>query len=95
MFEMASELRPIGLNVLIEIVDEPQTTLIVVPERLKLLSQRGVVLECGPKVDLINECAPDDLVVIPRTAGLRYRQHGRDFMLIPSSDILGVIISDD
>ena len=59
MAELKMNLKPLGDKVVVEVIDEPQTTAsgIVLPDTAKEKSQRGKVLAVGARAKVVSESA--------------------------------------
>ena len=83
-------LKPLGDRVIVEIVDEPQTTLsgIVLPDTAKEKSQRGKVIAVGPGRVLDNgnraalEVSEGDTVMFAKYGGTEVTLDGKDLMIL-------------
>jgi chaperonin GroES len=82
--------KPLGERVLVQRVEESNTTAsgIIIPDNAKEKpSQAKVVAVSGEVKDL----QVDDLVVFGKYAGTELVLEGKDYLVIETSDILGVI----
>ena len=92
-------LKPLGDRVIVEIVDEPQTTLsgIVLPDTAKEKSQRGEVIAVGPGRVLDNgnraalEVSEGDTVMFAKYGGTEVTLDGKDLMILQERDIIAVV----
>ena len=92
-------LKPLGDRVIVEIVDEPQTTLsgIVLPDTAKEKSQRGKVIAVGPGRVLDNgnraalEVNEGDTVMFAKYGGTEVTLDGKDLMILQERDIIAVV----
>lgn len=92
-------LKPLGDRVIVEIVDEPQTTLsgIVLPDTAKEKSQRGKVIAVGPGRVLDNgnraalEVSEGDTVMFAKYGGTEVTLDGKDLMILQERDIIAVV----
>ena len=92
-------LKPSGDRVIVEIVDEPQTTLsgIVLPDTAKEKSQRGKVIAVGPGRVLDNgnraalEVSEGDTVMFAKYGGTEVTLDGKDLMILQERDIIAVV----
>lgn len=92
-------LKPLGDKVVVEVVDEPQTTAsgIVLPDSAKEKSQRGKVvavgsgklLDDGKRVAL--EVKVGDTVVFAKYGGTEITIEGKDLMILSERDIHAVV----
>ncbi|HEX7003314.1 MAG TPA: co-chaperone GroES [Trueperaceae bacterium] len=97
--ETRMSLRPLGDKVVVEIIDEPQTTAsgIVLPDTAKEKSQRGKVLAVGPGKVLDNgEREPMDLkegdtVVFAKYGGTELDLGGKELMILSLRDIHAIV----
>ncbi len=93
------QLKPLGDKVVVEVIDEPQTTAsgIVLPDSAKEKSQRGKVvavgsgklLDSGERVPL--EVKVGDTVVFAKYGGTEIDLDGKDFMILSERDIHAVV----
>jgi len=92
-------LKPLGDKVVVEVIDEPQTTAsgIVLPDTAKEKSQRGKVLAVGSGKLLDNgERAPleineGDTIVFAKYGGTEISLDGKELMILSERDIHAVI----
>jgi chaperonin GroES len=92
-------LKPLGDRVIVEIVDEPQTTAsgIVLPDTAKEKSQRGKVIAVGPGKVLDNgerapiEVSEGDTVMFAKYGGTEVTLDGKDLMILQERDIIAVV----
>ena len=92
-------LKPIGDKLIIEVIDEPQTTSsgIVLPDSAKEKSQRGKVvavgtgkvLDNGERVEL--EVKVGDTVVFAKYGGTEINIDGTDLMIMAERDIHAIV----
>lgn len=92
-------LKPIGDKLIIEVIDEPQTTTsgIVLPDSAKEKSQRGKVvavgtgkvLDNGERVEL--EVKVGDTVVFAKYGGTEINIDGTDLMIMAERDIHAIV----
>jgi chaperonin GroES len=92
-------LKPLGDKVVVEIIEEPQTTAsgIVLPDTAKEKSQRGKViavgsgklLDSGERVAL--EVKEGDTVVFAKYGGTEISLDGKDLMILSERDIHAVV----
>jgi chaperonin GroES len=93
------KLKPLGDKVVVEIVEEPETTAggIVLPATAKEKSQRGNVVAVGPGKLLDNgEHAPievkeGDTVLFAKYGGTEIDLDGKELMILSERDIHAVI----
>lgn len=93
------KLKPLGDKVVVEVIDEPQTTAsgIVLPDSAKEKSQRGKVvaigsgklLEDGNRVAL--EVKVGDTVVFAKYGGTEIDLDGKDLMILSERDIHAIV----
>ena len=93
------KLKPLGDKVVVEVIDEPQTTAsgIVLPDSAKEKSQRGKVvavgsgkmLEDGTRVAL--EVSVGDTVVFAKYGGTEIDLDGKDLMILSERDIHAIV----
>lgn len=93
------QLKPLGDKVVVEVIDEPQTTAsgIVLPDTAKEKSQRGKVLavgtgkmlDSGQRVEL--EVKEGDTVVFAKYGGTEISLDGKDLMILSERDIHAVV----
>ncbi len=92
-------LKPLGDRVIVEVVDEPQTTAsgIVLPDTAKEKSQRGKVIAVGPGKLLDNgeraavEVSEGDTVMFAKYGGTEVTLDGQDLMILQERDIIAVV----
>jgi len=92
-------LKPLGDKVVVEVIDEPQTTAsgIVLPDTAKEKSQRGKVLAVGPgKVLDSGEREPmevnvGDTVVFAKYGGTEVSLGAKELMILSQRDIHAVV----
>ncbi len=92
-------LKPLGDKVIVEVIDEPQTTAsgIVLPDTAKEKSQRGKViavgsgklLDSGERVAL--EIKEGDTIVFAKYGGTEISLDGKELMILSERDIHAVI----
>jgi len=93
------QLKPIGDKVVVEVIDEPQTTAsgIVLPDSAKEKSQRGKVVAVGSgKLLDSGERAPlevkvGDTVVFAKYGGTEIDLDGKDLMILSERDIHAIV----
>lgn len=94
------KLRPLGDKVIVEVIEEPQTTAsgLVLPDSAKEKSQRGKVLAAGPgKLDDKGnrepmDVAEGDTVLFAKYGGTEFNTDGRELMILSLRDIHAVIL---
>ena len=92
-------LKPLGDRVIVEVVDEPQTTAsgIVLPDTAKEKSQRGKVIAVGPGKMLDNgeraalEVSEGDTVMFAKYGGTEVTLDGKDLMILQERDIIAIV----
>ncbi len=92
-------LKPLGDRVIVEILDEPQTTAsgIVLPDTAKEKSQRGTVIAVGPGKLLdsgeraVVEVSEGDTVMFAKYGGTEVTLDGKDLMILQERDIIAVV----
>jgi chaperonin GroES len=92
-------LRPLGDKVIVEVIDEPQTTAsgIVLPDTAKEKSQKGKVIAVGPGKLLDNgqraalEVNEGDTVMFAKYGGTEVTLDGKDLMILSERDIHAII----
>lgn len=92
-------LKPLGDKVVVEVVDEPQTTAsgIVLPDSAKEKSQRGkvVAVGSGKLLDDGKRVAPEvnvgDTVVFAKYGGTEITIDGKDLMILSERDIHAIV----
>ena len=92
-------LKPIGDKLIIEVIDEPQTTTsgIVLPDSAKEKSQRGKVIAVGNGKVLDNgervalEVKVGDTVVFAKYGGTELNIDGTDLMIMAERDIHAIV----
>lgn len=92
-------LKPLGDKVVVEVIDEPQTTAsgIVLPDTAKEKSQRGKVLavgsgkllDSGERVAL--EVKEGDTIVFAKYGGTEISLDGKELMILSERDIHAVV----
>ena len=97
--ETRMSLRPLGDKVVVEIIDEPQTTAsgIVLPDTAKEKSQRGTVVAVGPGKVLDNgerepmDVKEGDTVVFAKYGGTELDLGGKELMILSLRDIHAIV----
>lgn len=92
-------LKPLGDRVIVEIIDEPQTTMsgIVLPDTAKEKSQRGKVIAVGPGKILDNgeraalEVSEGDTVMFAKYGGTEVSLDGKELMILQERDIIAIV----
>jgi chaperonin GroES len=82
--------KPLGDRVLVERTEEENTTAsgIIIPDNAKEKPSRAKVLAVGSEVE---DVKVDDVVVFGKYAGTDLVLDGKDYLVLDTSDILGVI----
>jgi len=99
MADKKQTLRPLGDKVVVEVIDEPQTTVsgIVLPDSAKEKSQRGKVIAVGTGKLLDNgnrepmEVKPGDTVLFAKYGGTEVELGGQELMILSQRDIHAVL----
>ncbi|MFO7546870.1 MAG: co-chaperone GroES [Trueperaceae bacterium] len=99
MAELKMNLKPLGDKVVVEVIDEPQTTAsgIVLPDTAKEKSQRGKVLAVGAGKVLDNgerepmEVEVGDTVVFAKYGGTEINLGGQELMILSQRDIHAIV----
>lgn len=92
-------LKPLGDKVVVEVIDEPQTTIsgIVLPDSAKEKSQRGKVIAVGSGKLLENgtrepmEVKVGDTVLFAKYGGTEVDLGGQEVMILSQRDIHAVV----
>lgn len=92
-------LKPLGDRVVVEVIDEPQTTAsgIVLPDTAKEKSQKGKVIAVGAGKLLDNgERAPievkeGDTVMFAKYGGTEVSLDGKELMVLAERDIIAIV----
>ncbi len=92
-------LKPLGDKVVVEVIDEPQTTAagIVLPDTAKEKSQRGKVLAVGSGKMLDNgervalEVNEGDTVLFAKYGGTEVNLEGKELMILSERDIHAIV----
>jgi chaperonin GroES len=95
----AAGLKPIGDKIIVEVVDEPQTTLggIIIPDTAKEKSQRGKVVAVGSGRTLDNgqkvalEVKVGDVVVYAKYGGTEFKLGNQELMILSERDIHAIV----
>ncbi len=92
-------LKPLGDKIVVEVIDEPQTTAsgIVLPDTAKEKSQRGKVLaigsgkllDSGERIAL--EVSVGDTVVFAKYGGTEVSLDGKDLMILSERDVHAIV----
>jgi chaperonin GroES len=93
------QLKPLGDKVVVEVIDEPQTTAsgIVLPDSAKEKSQRGKVVAVGSGKLLDNgervalEVSVGDTVVFAKYGGTEIDIGGKEMMILSERDIHAIV----
>ena len=99
MADKKQTLRPLGDKVVVEVIDEPQTTVsgIVLPDSAKEKSQRGKVIAVGTGKLLDHgtreprEVKVGDTVLFAKYGGTEVDLGGKDLMILSQRDIHAVL----
>ena len=99
MAESKQSLRPIGDKVVVEVIDEPQTTAsgLVLPDTAKEKSQRGKVIAVGTGKLLDNgtrepiEVKVGETVLFAKYGGTEIKLGGQELMILSQRDIHAVL----
>ncbi|MFA5594976.1 MAG: co-chaperone GroES [Trueperaceae bacterium] len=99
MANSKQSLRPIGDKVVVEVIDEPQTTAsgLVLPDTAKEKSQRGKVIAVGSGKLLDNgnrepiEVKVGDTVLFAKYGGTEIELGGQELMILSQRDIHAVL----
>ncbi|HRN19571.1 MAG: co-chaperone GroES [Trueperaceae bacterium] len=99
MADKKQNLRPLGDKVVVEVIDEPQTTVsgIVLPDSAKEKSQRGKVIAVGTGKLMDNgsrepmEVKPGDTVLFAKYGGTEVELGGQELMILSQRDIHAVL----
>mgnify|MGYP002738720654 FL=1 len=99
MADSKQSLRPIGDKVVVEVIDEPQTTAsgLVLPDTAKEKSQRGKVVAVGTGKLLDNgnrepiEVKVGDTVLFAKYGGTEIELGGQELMILSQRDIHAVL----
>jgi len=100
MADSKISLKPLGDKVVVEVIDEPQTTAsgIVLPDSAKEKSQRGKVLAVGAGKVLDNgsrepmEVSVGDTVVFAKYGGTEIDLGGQQLMILAQRDIHAIVL---
>ncbi len=99
MAESKQSLRPIGDKVVVEVIDEPQTTAsgLVLPDTAKEKSQRGKVIAVGSGKLLDNgnrepiEVKVGDTVLFAKYGGTEVEVRRQELMILSQRDIHAIL----
>ncbi len=99
MANQKMNLKPLGDKVIVEVIDEPQTTAsgIVLPDTAKEKSQRGKVLAVGSGKMLDSgqrepmEVKVGDTVVFAKYGGTEINLGGQELMILSQRDIHAIV----
>jgi chaperonin GroES len=82
--------KPLGDRVLVERVEEKNTTAsgIIIPDNAKEKPSQAKVVAIGNEVEDINV---NDVVVFGKYSGTELVLEGKDYLVLETSDILGII----
>lgn len=92
-------LKPLGDKIVVEVIDEPQTTAsgIVLPDSAKEKSQRGKVIAIGSGKLLDNgervalEVSEGDTVLFAKYGGTEINLEGRELMILSERDVHAIV----
>ena len=95
------DLQPLGDRIIVEILDEEETTVsgIVLPDTAKEKPQRGKVLAVGPGArdedgDYIKmDVAVGDEVIFSKYGGTEIKVGADDVLILRESDVLAKVVS--
>jgi chaperonin GroES len=94
------ELKPLGDRVIVEVLDEEETTIsgVVLPDTAKEKPQRGRVLATGPGRYEDGKLVPLDVVegdevVYSKYGGTEVTVSGDDYLILRESDILAKVVT--
>jgi chaperonin GroES len=98
--EVTMTLKHLGDKVIVEVMDEPQTTAsgIVLPDSAKEKSQKGKVIAVGPGKLLDNgqrgdmEISEGDTVMFAKYGGTEVSTDGKELMILNERDIHAIIL---
>lgn len=99
MADSKQSLRPIGDKIVVEVIDEPQTTAsgLVLPDTAKEKSQRGKVIAVGSGKLLENgtrepiEIKVGETVLFAKYGGTEIELGGQELMILSQRDIHAVL----
>ena len=99
MADKKQTLRPLGDKVVVEVIDEPQTTVsgIVLPDSAKEKSQRGKVIAVGTGKLLDNgtrepmEVKVGDTVLFGKYSGTEVKVDGTEYLVVREDDLFAII----
>ena len=99
MADSKQSLRPIGDKIVVEVIDEPQTTAsgLVLPDTAKEKSQRGKVIAVGSGKLLDNgtrepvEVKVGETVLFAKYGGTEIELGGQELMILSQRDIHAVL----
>lgn len=96
---MAMNLRPLGDRVVVEPIEQEETTAlgIVLPETAKEKPQKGTIVAAGPgardeggkRVAL--DVNVGDVVLYAKYAGTEFKVDGKKMLILKESDLLAVV----
>ena len=92
-------LKPIGDKIIVEVVEEPQTSTggIILPDTAKEKSQRGKVIAVGSGRTLDNgqkiaiEVKVGDIVVYAKYGGTEFKLGNQELMILSERDIHAIV----
>jgi chaperonin GroES len=96
---MALNLKPLGNRVLIEPIEQEETTAggIVLPETAKEKPQQGIILAIGPGARDENgkriamDVAAGDKILFAKYSGTEVKIDGKKLLILREDDILAVV----
>ena len=85
--------QPLGNRVLVERIDEPEQTPsgIIIPDNAKEKPLEGNVLAIGPEVEEEGHIKVGDRVVFAKYSGTDITLQGREYLILQTDDILGIL----
>ncbi|RDU67690.1 co-chaperone GroES [Helicobacter didelphidarum] len=85
--------KPLGKRVLIERVEEEKKTHsgIIIPDNATEKPSIGIVKEIGKEVEKDGEIKKNDKVLFGKYKGNEVKIDGKDFVVLDSEDILGIL----
>jgi chaperonin GroES len=91
--EGAMKFKPLGNRVLVERVDEPEKTPsgIIIPDNAKEKPLEGNVLAIGPEVEEEGHIKVGDRVVFAKYSGTDITLEGKEYLILQTDDILGIL----
>lgn len=97
--ETKTELKPLGDRVVIEAVEQAQTSTggVILPDTVKEKPQEGVVIAVGPgrktdKGEIIPiELKSGDKVIYSKYSGSEVKLDGKEYLIISEKDVLAIV----